>query len=442
MNNLSVKIVLLLTLFSAQFLNAQEINRDKLDKFFSAIEENNEGSGSVAIMKDDKLLYQNTYGFKNYEDSLRPTVNTQFRIGSITKTFTATLIMMAVEEGKLELNNKLSTYYPDFENSDSITITHLLQHRSGLYNFTNSPFFATYMTQEKTKEEMLTILQSGETQFQPGEKYEYSNTGYVLLSFILEDVYNQPFEELLNEKIIEPLNLERTAFEKTINIDDNEALSYIKTTEWIKAPVTNMSITMGAGAISSTAVETCKFFEYLFSGKLVSENSLAKMTAMTDNYGYGLFSMPYNNDFVIGHTGGIDGFQAVSCYNPDDGLSVTVLCNAVSFSRNDILLALLNAYYNKPYEIPDFKATVNVPEETLKAYVGLYTSESFPLDIEIKLVEGLLQAQATGQSAFPLTATDDSTFVFKPAGIKMIFDSPKNELKLEQAGRAFTLTKE
>jgi len=437
-----LKSTLFIALFLKQALYAQEINQDKLDNFFNAIEENDEGAGSVAIMKNGELVYQNTYGFIDYENDIKPTPNTKYRIGSITKTFTATLIMMAVEEGKLDLKEKLSTYYPDFEKSDSITVSHLLQHRSGLYNFTNSPFFATYMTQEKSKDEMLKILLSGESSFNPGQQHEYSNTGYVLLSFILEDIYGKSFATLLNEKIIEPLDLKRTSFENTIDSTDNEAFSYAKTTEWVKAPVTHMSITLGAGGISSTAVETSKFFEALFSGNLVSEESLDLMTSMTDNYGYGLFRMPYNNQWLIGHTGGIDGFQSVSCYNQADKLSVTVLCNAVSYSRNDILLGLLNSYYNNPYEIPDFKATVSLSEDKLAPYVGLYTSESFPLDIDIKLINGSLQAQATGQSAFPLNPIDEKTFVFKPAGIKMSFDSEKNELNLEQAGRSFILTKE
>ena len=152
------------------------------------------------------------------------------------------------------------------------------------------------------------------------------------------------------------------------------------------ATLTDPSVPRGAGSINATPTELNVFLNALFTGKLVSEKSLNTMMDIKDGFGIGMFQVPFYDKKAFGHTGGIDGFQAVSCYNPDDGLSVTVLCNAVSFSRNEILLGLLNAYYNKPYEIPDFKATVNVPEETLKAYVGLYTSESFPLDIEIKLV--------------------------------------------------------
>jgi len=423
-------------------LNAQQLDSAKLNVFFDAIEINDEGSGSVCVMLDGKPIYKRAYGSKDYENDIAPDEQTQYRIGSITKTFTASLIMMAVEEQKLTLDTRLSDFYPQFDKSDSITISHLLRHRSGLYNFTNSPGYALYMAQKKTKAEMLEIMEAGENQFSPGTAHEYSNTGYVLLSFILEDIYDKSYKDLLYTRIFNPLGLRRTVFENQINADENEAFSYYKTTEWSKAPIANMSIPMGAGGISSTAAETSQFFHALFSEELVSANSLEKMTSMVDNYGFGIFEIPFYDKTLLGHTGGIDAFQAVSVYDMKEKLSVTVLCNAVSYARNDILIALLSAYYGRAYEIPDFKAVLVLTKDQMRPYEGTYKSDTFPLAIDVKLNNEVLEAQATGQSAFPLTAIDETTFEFKPAGIKMIFNKEVKTLTLNQAGREFVLLKE
>ncbi len=422
--------------------SAQNIDTTTLNTLFKTIEHNDEGSGSVAVLKDGELIYQNAYGFADYTNQIKANPQTKFRIGSITKTFTASLIMAAIEEGKLTLDTKLSKFYPDFHQSEQITIANLLRHRSGLYNFTNAPEYALYMNQEKSKAEMLEIMRKNENTFEPGAKHEYSNTGYVLLTFILEDIYDIPFETLLKQRIIKPLDLERTSFEATINASNNEAYSYAKTTEWLKVPETNMTVPLGAGAISSTALATSQFFNALFNNEVVNEESLSQMTQMEDNYGFGLFKMPYNDRWLIGHTGGIDGFQSVTCYYPEDKLTITILCNAVSYSRNEILIAILSSYFDDPFEVPDFKDAITLTKPQIAPYAGVYKSDDFPLDITISVEENQLLAQATGQSAFPLSPVDESTFVFKAAGIKIVFNKEKETLTLNQAGRSFILYKQ
>lgn len=432
-----------LLFFLFHFLSAQDYDKSKADSLFQSIEDNDEGMGSVAVLKDGELLYQRAYGFANLDSQQKNNPNTLFRIGSISKTYTATLIMKAVEEGLLKLDDKLEKFYPDFQNASEISISQLLQHRSGIYNFTNSPFYVQYMTESKSKSELLEILLSTENSFEPGEKFEYSNTGYVLLSYILEDIYEEPYGDILNQKIVSPLNLDKTYFGEAIDSTSNEAFSYFRTGKWEMSPETYLSIPMGAGGITATAEDVALFYEALFNGDLLKESSFEKMKKLKDGFGYGLFEMPYYDEKILGHTGGIDGFQSVAVHFGKENLTAVVLCNAVSYRRNEILLGVLSAYFGNQFEIPDFKPKVVVHRADMIGFEGAYSTENFPLKITISVSENnQLMAQATGQSAFPLTAIDRYNYKFDPAGIKIIFDAENPQLTLEQNGRKFILQKE
>lgn len=423
-------------------IQAQQLDTAKLNTFFNLLDKNSEGSGSISIMENGQTIYERGYGFAQIENEKAVNEQTLFRIGSISKTYTATLIIMAVEEGKLSLNNKLSEFYPQFKASDSITIDHLLRHRSGLFNFTESPVFPILMAHNFSKEDLLKFILKGENQFSPGTQKKYSNSGYVLLTFILEDIYQKDYSTILAEKILKPLSLTQTYYQKEIDPSKNEAFSYYKTMNWEKAPVGSMSIPLGAGAITATAHDVNIFINALFNYQLVSKEGLEWMTTMKDNYGYGLFKVPYNDKWLIGHNGSIDAFQSDAYYQEEDKLQLTILYNAVSYPKNDILLAVLNTYYQKNFTLPDFKANVELTAEQIKEYPGIYKSDESPLDITIVRNDNKLTAQATGQSAFPLSAKSESTFEFKPAGIIIVFNKEENSLKLTQAGRTFTLIKD
>jgi CubicO group peptidase (beta-lactamase class C family) len=251
------------------------------------------------------------------------------------------------------------------------------------------------------------------------------------------------YGDILKEKILSPLELEQTYFGKAINQSANESVSYIRTAQWEISAETNMMIPMGAGGITATAKDVALFYEALFNGEILEESSFEKMKEIKDGFGYGLFEMPYYDEKILGHTGGIDGFQSVAVHFESEDLTVALLCNAVSYRRNDILLGLLAAYFGKEFEIPDFKPNIVLKREELTGFEGVYSSDSFPLKITISISDNnQLMAQATGQSAFPLTPIDQYNFKFDPAGVKIIFDSEYSQLTLEQGGMKFNLKKE
>jgi len=420
---------------------SQTFNTQRLDSLFHILEQKDKFMGSIAVSQNGKLLYTRAIGYSDLETSKKATTATKYRIGSISKMFTAALVLKAVEENKIALDKTLDHYFPQIENSKKITIGNLLNHRSGIHNFTNDEDYLTYNTVPKSEKEMLAIISKGKIDFQPGTEGAYSNSNYVLLSYILEKSYKKDFATLLNTKIIKPLGLKNTYFGSTINIQNNECYSYAFEGKWTKETETDLSIPMGAGSLVSNPTDLTFFIEQLFAGKIISSKSLSLMKTMTDNYGMGMFEFPYFEKKSYGHTGGIDGFQSVASYFPEEKLSIALTSNGISYSNNNVLLCALSCYFNRPFELPTFK-NIEVSTETLNSYLGQYATTEIPLKISITKKENLLFAQATGQSAFPLEATSDTLFKFEQAGVIIEFNSSKNQMTLKQGGKEFLFTKE
>ena len=354
--------------------------------------------------------------------------------------FTSCLIFKAIEENKIDLNETIEKYFPTIQNSNKITIENLLNHRSGIHNFTNDESYMSYFTKPKSEKEMVEIITNGKSDFEPNSKADYSNSNYVLLSYILEKKYKKKYNEILNLKILKPLGLNNTYFGKKTNIDNNESYSYSFENKWVKENETDTSIPMGAGAIVSNPTDLILFIDKLFELKIINKNSLVQMTTIKENFGMGIFQIPFYDKKGFSHNGGIDGFSSVLSYFPENKLAVAITSNGHIFENNNIMIAVLSNYYGKAYQIPTFN-TIELKAEDLEQYLGEYSSPTFPLKITITKENSKLFAQATGQSAFPLDATEKDCFEFIAAGIKLKFEPTKKEMELNQAGRKFTLTK-
>jgi len=436
-----------LTLIAALFLFvfcafAQDFNRLKMDSLFLLIDENNQGMGSLSIFHGAIEVYQKSIGFANIENGIIANNETIYRIGSISKSFTTTIIMQLVDEKKLTLDTKLSMFFEQIPNAKNITIQQLLRHQSGLFNFTSSPDYTSWMEQPKTREEMIDIIIENGTVFEPGERSEYSNTNFVLLSYIAEEIENKPLAEILDVMIVKPCGLQHTYYGGKIDAKKNEALSYTKSSDWQAATETDMSIPSGAGAVVSTPGDLNTFYNCLFTGKLVSEQSLKAMMTITDNYGMGLFTFPFHDKTAYGRTGGIDGFQSNVAYFPDEKVIVAYCANGVLMPRNDILIGVLSIYFGMDYELPVFKLAVEVSTEVLDKYLGVYSTPDLPIKITISRDDKTLMAQGTGQPAFPLEAFEPDKFKFDQAGVVIEFITAGKKLILKQGGQNFEMIKE
>jgi CubicO group peptidase (beta-lactamase class C family) len=418
---------------------SQDIEKAKLDTYFEVLEDNNRFMGSVAASKDGEIIYSKSVGFADISRGLKASEKSKYRIASITKTFTAVLILQAVDERKLELNQTIDKYFPTVGNADKITIEHLLRHRSGLYNFTDSAWTSWY-TEPKTEKEMIEIIIKGGNDFEPDTKMAYSNSGFVLLTYILEKIYEKPFSNLLEEKISRPIGLENTYLGGKINTENGECNSYtFHDKNWKLETEAEMSQLLGAGAMTSTTTDLIKFSNALFSGKLISEESLQKMITMKDYFGMGLVQMPFYEHIGFGHTGGLDGFGSLLIYFPANNISFVYISNGMNFNGNEIAITVLSAVYGKPFEIPEFAEFTN---DELENYVGIYSSQQIPLKITISKLNIQLFGQATGQPSFPLEATGKDRFEFRQAGIVLEFNLANKTMILRQGGGVFNFALE
>lgn len=434
-------ITILVLILIYQFGFSQTFDKTKLDNYFQALEENNKFMGSVALSQNGKIVYTKQIGFADIDNKIKSNDNTKYRIGSISKTFTTVLVFKAIEEKKLKLTDKIDKYLPTIKNAKKITISNLLYHRSGIHNFTAINDYLKWNTEQKSEKELIEIITKSGSDFEPDTKAEYSNSNFVLLSFILQKIYKKDYAQLLAEKIVVPIGLRNTYYGKKTNLKNNECYSYSWKGKWIKEAETDMSIPIGAGAIVSTPSDLTKFANALFGSKLVSTENVELMKTLKDNYGMGLFQVPFGDKVGYGHNGGIDGFTSVMYHFADDNVSMALISNGTNFDNNQISIALLNAIYNKPYKIPTFK-TFEIVIEDLDKYLGVYASKQIPLKITITKNSKTLIAQATGQPSFALEATEKDKFKFDQAGVVLEFNSADKTMILRQGGGIFHFTRE
>lgn len=444
--NKNLSLILCTCLLS---FSAYSFDKAKLDQYLATLEANEKAMLSLAVVENGEPIYQRSIGFADVESKQKANKDTQYRIGSITKVFTATMIFQLIDEGKLSLDTKLSEYFPKVKNAKKITVSMLLNHRSGIHNFTNTPEYTQYMTQPKTKAQMVSLIGELESDFKPNSKASYSNSGYVLLGFIIEEVTQDTYANQLHKRITKKLSLDKTMYGGPIKVMDNQAKSYIGNAQgWSPATETDTSVPHGAGAIISTPTEVARFLSSLLSGKLISTDSLAKMKELNQGFGRGLVQFPFYDKKAFGHSGGIDGFSSLTGYFEVDKVAFALTSNAMNYATNDIAIAILSSYYGQAFDIPNFdQKAIELSEKELMKYEGVFASDAMPLKITLKVIKGQLTAQATGQRALNLTAYSTSEFRFDPAGIVMVFTTDGgivnySTFQLRQGGGNFKFSRD
>lgn len=435
------KILLLLTLASTiTSVGQSEPKIRKIDSLMTYFASNDKFMGSLTIREKDKVIFEKAYGYADAENKIPANTETKYKIGSITKMFTSAIIFQLIEDKKLTLDTKLSEYYPKVKNADKITIAQLLGHQSGIFNFTDADEFESYIEAPQTKKQMVARIENFDSVFEPGTKAEYSNSNYMLLGYIIQDITKKSYKENVADRIIKKIGLKNTAYYGNVNPEKNEAYSYMYINgKWDKYNEWHESATFAAGGLQSTTTDLTKFVKALFDGKIVKKESLDEMIKIESGYGKGIFAFPFGERRFYGHTGGIEGFESSLGYYPKDDMSIALIANGANYDTNEIMIGLLSIYYKIPYPFPNLNFA-EVDEAILKSYEGVYASPDMPMKIEIKYVDGKLMAQATGQGAFDLNPVSDTEFVFDPAGIKMAFS--ENKFVLNQGGMKMTFTKE
>lgn len=433
-----------LFLASSLSFGQNNFNFEKLDSLMKELSIKNKFMGSLTIRKNDQILYNKAFGFSliNGKASKKATTDTKYRVGSITKMFTAVMIFQLVEEHQISLKTKLAAFFPEIPNADKISISNLMNHRSGIHSVTDDSNYLKWNTKPQTESEMIARIIAHKPDFTPNEKTAYSNSNFIILGYIIEKITRKDYASNLQERIANKIGLKNTYYGGRTNLGLNESISYdYANNEWIPEPETDLSVPHGAGAIVSTTNDLSSFVTSLFFEKLISRKSLDSMTSMEQDFGRGIFAIPFYDRKSFGHTGIIDKFASLLSFFPDDSVAIAFCTNELDYNMNDITIGILSIFYDKPYEIPSLK-DIHVDPELLKKYEGVYSSKDIPIKLTIKIMGGKLTGQGTGQQPFPLEAINDDEFTFAQANITIRFMKGKDELTLKQNGADFILSKE
>jgi len=449
-----MKKILLLYLIASVFLCkfnlvlAQNLDiQQKVDEYIDAHMQMNQFSGSILIAKNDQILVNKGYGFTNYSYDIKNAPETKFRIGSLSKGFTAVAILQLEEKGLLNIDDKLKKYIPDYPQGDKITIKNLLTHTSGIPNHTE---FEDFNKERRVYEysilETIETFKSKSLRFNPGEKFDYSNSNYILLGYIIEQISKLSYSEFIEQNIFKPLNMTNSGFENPEKIIKNLAQGYCKKENEIeKAKYRNMSNAHASGALYSTVEDLYKWDRALYSEALISNESKEKMfTEFKSNYGFGWGIVDVFDHKMIAHSGEIDGFTSNISRFINDDISIIILSNFEHTPMNCLNIDLISIVFDKKYTVPEVLKPIKLSDQILKLYVGDYELQP-GFVFSISFTDGKLLCQATGQPKLELTPISESEFIAKEANAKISFEKNTNQeiekLILHQGGRQFPANK-
>lgn len=439
--NIFRTLLLTLTLFASG--DAQTLDRNKLDTFFDRLSEKNKAMGSVVIAKNGSTVYERSIGYSHITATEKKpiTAATRFRIGSITKTFTAAMILQLVDEKKVKLTDPLDKYFPGVPNANKITIAHVLSHRSGIHS---SGGDRALRDKGASPAELLALLEkAGPSDFEPGSKFVYTNENYLLLGMLIEKLTGKTYQENLTKRITAKIGLKDTyAASGPTDPAKNESFSYRFGRSWDQDPDIHWSLFFGSGGIISTPHDLVKFIGALFDGKIISKQSLAQMKTMKDEYGFGLGVETWVSKTYYGHTGGAQSYGAWLAYLPEEKIALAYATNAKLYPVKNIISGVFDIYWNQPFEVPTF-AAFEVSSDVLDRYVGVYTATGVPVTYTFSREGSALFVRVSDSAPLRLEATAENKFQIDPPGIFFEFDAAKGEVtwKRGQGVRVFTKQK-
>jgi CubicO group peptidase (beta-lactamase class C family) len=358
----------LFTLFAIIFLTATAaIAQDKvqkIDELLKTFYDYGQFNGSILVAESGKVVYEKGFGMANMEWAMPNQPDTKFRVGSVTKQFTATLILQLVEEGKIKLDGKLSDYLPDYrkDTGSKVTVHQLLNHTSGIPSYTSRPdFFAEVSRDPYSVADFVKKFASGDLEFEPGAKFNYNNSGYFLLGAMVEKVSGKTYETVLKERIFEPLGMKNSGYDNHAPLLQKRANGYEKTPAgYVNASYLDMSLPYAAGSIYSTVEDLYKWDQSLYGNKILSDASKKLMfTPGLSNYGYGFgisdqpIGKTNQKTKVIQHSGGINGFNSLLTRLVDKQQTIIILDN-VGLGRyhGNITNSIISILNGQPIDAP------------------------------------------------------------------------------------------
>ena len=403
----------------------------RMDALISARVADKSFMGAALVARGDEVILSKGYGFANLEWNVPNTPSTKFRLGSITKQFTAASILLLAERGKLMLEDPVKKHWPNAPPAwDAVTIFHLLTHSSGIANVTNEPDFRQWQVQPSTPEQTLAHIRDKPLEFAPGERMSYSNSGYVLLGMIVERVSGQSYADFVRDNIFKPLGMSNSGYDVSATILPQRPAGYLP--GFSNAPYTDMTWPHGAGGLYSTTEDLLRWTQGLFGNKLLSAASLEKMTTpFKGGYAFGVGVSDVGGRKVIQHAGGIEGFNTQLAYYPDSKITVAVLANVNGQAPVQLAGQLGQIAHGNEVRLSSERKEIELPRDKLDRLVGSY--ELAPTaTMRITVVGTQLQSQLGGQPVVPLFAESETVFFPRVVEAELTFE-------LDSAGKATAL---
>ncbi|WP_316832992.1 serine hydrolase domain-containing protein [Pedobacter aquatilis] len=425
-----MKYILSCLLLFINFFNslAQSIplKMDSLIRAYAAI---NKFNGNVVITQYGKTIFEGSYGYRDIAKKIKLSRDDTFQIASLTKTFTAVLILRLIEDKKLTLDTRLTDFFPTIHPEKNITIAHLLNHSSGIREvLRNESFKERIITGMKTdREELVAYFSTQALDFEPGSAFSYSNSGYDLLGFIAERVTGMDYGNAVRRYLFNPLGMTASGFDyaRFKGAKKTVPYQYISTRRQELAPIWDWSWTGASGGLYTNMADLLKWNNALKENKIISANSLEhSYIPIKGDYGLGWFIEDYYGKKVAYHPGNLEGATSYFGRIPQDDICIIMLTNQTSTWIETIAAKLIAILYHKPYTLPLPKHSVELSQELLKQYAGRYDVSS-AYQTSIALVNNQLYLQTAGQQPFRIYAENENKFFVEDSNMSIAINADK-----------------
>ncbi|RLD21220.1 MAG: serine hydrolase [Bacteroidetes bacterium] len=412
----STLVTLIFTLLAFTQLSAQTQYDDILQEYFNV-----DGNGAAAIVtKGDKVIYQSAIGKANLELDVDMTPEHIFRIGSITKQFTSTAIMMLHEQGKLNVRYAITDYLTDYPMNDQlISVEHLLTHTSGIQSYTDMPgFMEKEVRMDLTVSELIDVFKNEPMNFDPGSDWRYNNSGYILLGAIIEKVSGETYEDYIETHIFDALGMHSSYYDHNEEIVELRATGYqpAEGGSIVNSDYISMTLPYAAGSLMSTVGDLNKWNQAIMHGELISKESMNRVFTpyvlnddkVTD-YGYGWSISMIGGKPSYEHGGGIFGFLSMGIYVPEEDVYVAVLSNCTCQSPDQAALRMAALASGVSMEFED----IEVSEAALQEYVGVYDIDDSDDKRVFTVTDGKIYSQRAGGQVFQVFPYDKDKFYYE-----------------------------
>jgi CubicO group peptidase (beta-lactamase class C family) len=426
------KVILVLLAMSLTIQVQAKSTSKQIDALLNDLFEKNGPGGVALVVKDGKTIYRKAFGMANLELGVKMKPDHIFRIGSITKQFTAVAILKLIEEGKIKLNADITEYIKDYPTQGhQITIEQLLNHTSGIKSYTSmKKWDSEARKRDFTPAELVDYFKNQPMDFKPGEEFRYNNSGYILLGHIIELVSGKTYEEYIQENIFTPLNMENSSYGSTSRIIKNRAYGYDKANENYKnADFLSMTQPYAAGSLLSTIDDVHKWYKAVLADKVISKENREKAhnnstlnNAEKIDYGFGWRIGNIQATKMIEHGGGINGFLTASLVLPEEDVFVAIFSNCLCNFPGEIAKQVAAITIDKPFEWEK----VSLDDDLLKSYQAVYQQADENQRI-ISYKDGKLFSLRTGGSKYEIFPFAKDKFFFEDEVLTLEFNRDSND---------------